>query len=400
MMHIFTILAVILALPVLVLWVQVLAAIVSTNGRRQLSQAPQVQSGSTQASSIQHRPTLAVLMPAHNESLVITQTIQSILPQLTSQDQLLVVADNCTDDTAAIAKKLGATVVERSHQTARGKGFALDFGLQHLKIKPPQVVLVIDADCIVAPDAIAALARACLRHQRPIQALYLMESQPNPSLKARIASFAWVVKNKVRPLGALVLHLPCQLMGTGMAFLWEDIIQANLASGHIVEDMKLGVDLTRLNKPPLFLPQALVTSVFPPTAAATNTQRARWEHGHLSVILSEAPRLLFESIKTMNMQMLGLVCDLIVPPLAVLTLMCLSLFIACFLLSAGLGLHIASILMLCLASAILLAWMYFGREIISLKQLCYAPIYALVKIPLYIKFFMNRQVEWVRSKRD
>jgi glycosyltransferase involved in cell wall biosynthesis len=346
------------------------------------------------------RQRLTVLMPAHNESLVILQTIQSILPQLSTEDKLLVVADNCSDDTSFIAKSLGASVIERKNSIQRGKGYALDFGLQHLKKNPPEVVLIIDADCIVSSGSVDKLARACVQFQRPIQALYLMEAQPSPNLKARVAAFAWLVKNKVRPLGSKALNMPCQLMGTGMAFLWNDIIKSNLASGHIVEDMKLGVDLTRLNKSPLFLAEALVTSVFPPSAEASNTQRARWEHGHLSVILNEAPSLLFEAFKTKNMQMLGLACDLIVPPLAVLTLMCVAFFSCCFVLSIQLGLTISTILLATLSCVILLAWYHFGRDIISFRQLCYAPIYALVKIPLYIKFFLNRQVEWVRSKRD
>ena len=374
-------------LPVLVFLLQVLAAIFLAKP-------------STLNLQADSRPIISVLMPAHNESLVIAQTIQSIMPQLSSQDQLLVVADNCEDDTATIARNLGATVIERTNLHARGKGYALDYGLQHLKAHPPQIVLIIDADCLVENDAINQLAIACVAYQRPIQALYLMQSQPNPSLKARIAEFAWLVKNKVRPLGFKALGLPCQLMGTGMAFLWADIVKVDLASGHIVEDMKLGVDFSRMNKAPVFLPQALVTSVFPPTAEATNTQRTRWEHGHLSMILTEAPRLFFEAIKTKNRQMLGLALDLIVPPLVALTLSCVALLIVSFLFSIQLALVLSTIVLFALTSAVLLAWGFFGRHIISFKQLCYAPIYALVKIPLYIKFFFNRQVEWVRSKRD
>ena len=376
-----------LMLPVSFLLVQVLAAIFAAK------------SASKNQSSV-IRPTLAVLMPAHNESLVIAQTVQSVLMQLTNQDQLLVVADNCTDDTAVIAKNLGANVLERANLNDRGKGYALDFGIQHLKNKPPQIVIIIDADCMVETGAIDALARVCYETQRPIQALYLMQPQPNPNLKARVAAFAWLVKNKVRPLGLKALGLPCQLMGTGMAFIWHDIVQINLASGHIVEDMKLGVDLTRMNKPPIFLPEALVTSIFPPSEEATNTQRARWEHGHLSVIMNEAPRLLIEAIKAKNIRMLALAYDLIIPPLAVLSLMCVIVFMLCFAISSKPLLLLASILLIALISSVLLAWLFFGRALISFKQLCFAPVYALAKIPLYIKFFVSRQVDWVRSKRN
>ena len=344
----FTFLVLALTLPVLFLLIQILAAIFLVKSNTLTGQG-------------YRRPVVAVLMPAHNESLVITQTIQSVLPQLSTKDQLLVVADNCNDDTALIARKLGANVIERIDKVQLGKGYALDFGLQYIKGNPPEVLVIIDADCIVSSGAIEKLVRACIDNKRPIQALYLMESQPSPSLKAKIATFAWIVKNKARPLGAKALNMPCQLMGTGMAFLWDDIIKSNLASGHIVEDMKLGVDLTRANKPPLFLAEALVTSVFPPTAQSANTQRVRWEHGHLSVILNEAPSLLFEAIKTRNAQMLALACDLIVPPIAVLTLMCVTVFACSYALPTQPALLITSALLVALSSTILLAWIFFWK---------------------------------------
>ena len=374
-------------LPVMVFLLQVLAAILLPKST--FKPQPDIA-----------RPSVAVLIPAHNESAVITNTIQTILSQLKAQDQLLVVADNCTDDTASIARNLGATVVERFNVTLRGKGYALDHGIQYLHNTPPQVVMIIDADCSISADFIQVLAQACVELQRPVQALDLMLAPANPSLKMRIAEFAWAVKNKVRPLGFKALGLPCQLMGTGMAFLWRDITKMSLANGHIAEDMKLGIDFCRAAKAPVFIPNVLVTSLFPQGEKASTAQRARWEHGHLGTIINEAPSLIVEALKTRNMHMFGLACDLIVPPLAVLVLLCVAIFVVSFIASAQLALLLSSLLLAALTIAVLLAWLFFGRNIISFQQLCYAPIYALVKIPLYIKFFLNRQVEWVRSKRD
>lgn len=377
--------AIVILLPVLVFLLQVLAAILLPKSVFKL---------------LAERPSVAVLIPAHNESLVITKTIQTILPQLLPQDQLLVVADNCTDDTANIVRSLGANVVERFNTTQRGKGYALDHGIQYLHNRPPQVVMIVDADCSISAHFIQVLAQACVQLQRPVQALDLMLAPANANLKMKIAEFAWAVKNKVRPLGFKALGLPCQLMGTGMAFLWSDITKMSLANGHIAEDMKLGIDFCRAAKAAVFIPDILVTSLFPQGEQATTTQRARWEHGHLGMIISEAPSLLLESIKSRNMQMFGLACDLIVPPLAVLVLLCVAVFIVSFIAQAQLALLLSSLLLAALTVAVLLAWLFFGRAIISFKQLCYAPIYAMIKIPLYIKFFLNRQVEWVRSKRD
>ena len=375
----------VLMLPVLVFLLQVMAAILLPK---------------SVFKPLAERPSIAVLIPAHNESLVITKTIQTILPQLLPQDQLLVVADNCTDETANMARSLGANVVERFNTTLRGKGYALDHGIQYLHNRPPQVVMIVDADCSLSAHFIQVLAQACVQLQRPVQSLDLMLAPANANLKMKIAEFAWAVKNKVRPLGFKALGLPCQLMGTGMAFLWTDITKMSLANGHIAEDMKLGIDFCRAAKAAVFIPDVLVTSLFPQGEQATTTQRARWEHGHLGMIISEAPSLLLESLKSRNMQMFGLACDLIVPPLAVLVLLCVAVFIVSFIAQAQLALLLSSLLLAALTVAVLLAWLFFGRAIISFKQLCYAPIYAMIKIPLYIKFFLNRQVEWVRSKRD
>lgn len=375
----------VLMLPVLVFLLQVMAAILLPK---------------SVFKPLAERPSVAVLIPAHNESLVITKTIQTILPQLLPQDQLLVVADNCTDETANMARSLGANVVERFNTTLRGKGYALDHGIQYLQNRPPQVVMIVDADCSLSAHFIQVLAQACVQLQRPVQSLDLMLAPANANLKMKIAEFAWAVKNKVRPLGFKALGLPCQLMGTGMAFLWTDITKMSLANGHIAEDMKLGIDFCRAAKAAVFIPDVIVTSLFPQGEQATTTQRARWEHGHLGMIISEAPSLLLESLKSRNMQMFGLACDLIVPPLAVLVLLCVAVFIVSFIAQAQLALLLSSLLLAALTVAVLLAWLFFGRAIISFKQLCYAPIYAMIKIPLYIKFFLNRQVEWVRSKRD
>src|ERR1700722_10861091 len=71
----------------------------------------------------------AVLIPAHNEALGIRDTIESVSGQLAASGRILVVADNCSDATAQIARDSGAEVLERTNATERGKGFALQAGL-------------------------------------------------------------------------------------------------------------------------------------------------------------------------------------------------------------------------------------------------------------------------------
>ena len=349
------------------------------------------------------RPQLAVLVPAHDESSVIRETLQSVLRQLRQGDRLLVVADNCSDDTARIAAASGAEVVERRDTSRRGKGYALDFGIRYLERQPPQLVVVVDADCEVAAGAIDGIARVSATTGRPVQALYLMKGPRLAGPTAPIVEFAFTVKNLVRPLGFLRLSLPCQLMGTGMAFPWDIIRSARLASGHIVEDMKLGVDLARAGRPPLFCPEALVLSRFPASADGRKTQRARWEHGHLAMILREGPRLLLEGLRG-KLGLLALALDMVVPPLALLALSIIVLVAfsaAHALLTFSLApLVAAGVIALMFGAAIGLSWLRFGMGILSFRRLLLGLVYALCKVPLYFGFVVRRQVEWVRSKRE
>ncbi|MGA2564251.1 MAG: glycosyltransferase family 2 protein [Steroidobacteraceae bacterium] len=378
-----------LLLPVVVLFVEVLLAVTGrADGRVPKSE----------------RPPIAVVMPAHNEATLIADTLRSIVPQLERFDRLIVVADNCSDETAATAAAEGAEVVVRTDSNRRGKGYALDAGVRHLEAESPGVVIIIDADCHVAANSIDRLVRCCARTARPVQALYLMHAGKNAGLNMRVAEFAWAVRNQVRPAGLHRLGLPCQLMGTGMAFPWFHIRSANLATGHIVEDLKLGIDLALAGTPPLFCPEALVTSDFPVSADGVQSQRTRWEHGHLSVILTEAPRLFWYALTRLNLQLLVMALDLSVPPLSLLVLQVVGIWVAstvmCVVTGAQFAFAVSTIAVALFALSVFLSWARFGRRIITLGDLVFSILYVLSKVPLYLRALVARQHAWVRSKRE
>ena len=390
-------LAVLILIPCCVLVVQVLAAL-----------APPRNAAKEQTVAI-NLPDVCVLMPAHNEAAGIAKAIESMLPQLSARTRLLVVADNCTDATASTVCALKSKcefieLVERQNSQFLGKGYALDHGVKTMASNPPDVVVVVDADCEISHNAVQTLSQQCVASKRPVQALYLMRSPENVGVKVKLAEFAWLVKNQVRALGFLRIGLPCQLMGTGMAFTWQQISQAKLASGHIVEDMQLGVDLALAGTPPLFCPNALVTSVFPSTAAGIAAQRTRWEHGHMSIIVSQVPKLLWWGIRRRNMSAFAMAIDLCVPPLSLLTLLISGTFTASLLLAWMGGSVVPGVVSLVdfamLGMSVISAWSGFGRSVISLWQLFQVPLYVLKKIPMYLYFFVKRQSAWVRSKRD
>jgi cellulose synthase/poly-beta-1,6-N-acetylglucosamine synthase-like glycosyltransferase len=379
-----------LSIPVLVLLLEVASSLVRARAH-------------PENSSI--RPNVAVLIPAHNESAGLLPTIQDVQSQLHSQDRLLVVADNCSDDTAAVARAGGCEVVERHDSRRIGKGFALDYGIRHLSCQPPEIVIVIDADCRIDPGSIDQLARECARKSRPVQALDLMVRSEKSPIDQCVAEFAWRLKNWVRPLGLLSLNMPCQLMGTGMAFPWAVIWSADLASGEVVEDLRLGLELAAVGKAPVFCPAARVTSVFPSSIEAARNQRERWEGGQLRIIIKTAPKMLLAAVEQRNLGLLVLVFDLLIPPLTILViLLMLDLFctiIAFFSLSQATPLFLSLCNLFALSAALLIAWNKFGRDILGSAQLSLLPKYGLEKIRLYIRlYFRKGSPLWVRTERD
>lgn len=350
------------------------------------------------------QPQVAVLMPAHNEAAGIKATLKSILPQLGEQDRLVVIADNCSDDTAAIARNLGATVLERENLAQKGKGYALDYGLRFLAQAPPDVVVMVDADCTVSPGCIEQLSHLAATQNRPVQALYLMEQPINPSAKDSISALAFLVKNFVRPLGLNNLQLPCLLTGTGMAFPWSTLHHVSLASGNIVEDMQLGLDLAIAGYAPLFCPPAKVTGQLPQQATAAKSQRTRWEHGHLQTLIAQVPRLLKASLQHRRLELSAIALEVAVPPLSLLVLLWLGSITGAILLGSLGKIWLPTLLLsaegLLLLLAIFAAWAKFGREHIPLKSLLAIPFYILWKLPLYFAFLLRPQKDWVRTERD
>jgi cellulose synthase/poly-beta-1,6-N-acetylglucosamine synthase-like glycosyltransferase len=350
------------------------------------------------------RPRVAVLLPAHNEASCISATIETLLPQLTDQDRLVVIADNCSDETAEIARGFGATVIERIDPVRRGKGYALDYGLRFIETDPPAVVVMADADCIVHQGAIDRIARLADAVSRPIQSTYLMERPANPGPNDAVSALAFMVKNVVRPRGLDRLGQPCLLYGTAMAFPWSVIAHAPLANSNIVEDMQLAVDLAIAGHPSVFCEEAKVTGRLPQQKTAAKSQRVRWEHGHLKTLLTQVPQLIKASLGQRRFDLLAIALDLCIPPLSLLVMMWAAIMGGA-LLAGALGASWIPAIFLAIQGLLILisiigAWAKFGRADLPARTLLAVPFYILWKIPLYFAFLVRPQTKWIRTERD
>ena len=346
---------------------------------------------------------LAVLIPAHNEALVLAETLQTLLPTLPAACRVVVIADNCTDETANIARWFGVDAVERTNADQRGKGYALKFGFAHLAADPPAAVVILDADCQVAPDAVRLLGQAVLATGRPVQGLYLCDSTAQGSPLQAVSALAFRFKNLVRMTGLARLAGLCYLTGSGMAIPWPLVNTARL-DGNVVEDMQWGIDLAAAGHAPLFLPAARVNSPLAQTRQGANTQRTRWEHGHLSTLLSQVPKLLWLAAKQRRWDLLCLACDLAIPPLSLLVATYVTVLLIAIV-AALLTSQLAPALVLLAVSplfflAIATGWFVHCRQVIPLRTLLIAPLYILRKLPIYGSFLWNRQRAWIRTERD
>jgi cellulose synthase/poly-beta-1,6-N-acetylglucosamine synthase-like glycosyltransferase len=390
--YILLILSITIGIPTAVLCIEIAAAGIRRHGPHSLVDR-------------ERRPRIAVLVPAHNESTTIVPTLADITAQMLPDDRLLVVADNCSDDTASVARTLGAEVIERHDISRIGKGYALDWGLRHLELDPPEIVVTIDADCTLGDGAIDRLATKCSSSGRPVQGLYLMNLSGDQRVNKQIAAFAWRIKNWARPCGLYNLGLSCQLTGSGMAFPWPVIHAVDLASGWIVEDLKLGLDLAAADHPPLFCPTARFASQFAVSADGSANQRKRWEHGHVMTIVKMAPHYFYVALTSRNLNLLTLTLDLIVPPLSLLAMLLVLIFVATGIGALlGFGINAFIVSAVCLASfvgALGFAWDSYGREVLPARAIWSVPSYVFTKLGLYRQLFAQRRTtQWIRTNRS
>ena len=380
------------AVPVVVLFTQVMASLLPAR--------------SDAESTVKPRVSIAVLIPAHNEEDVLAETIHCIQAQLSISDRIVVVADNCSDATAQVAKDLEVDVIERFCPDELGKGFALAYGIEHIRQKEtkPDVLVILDADCTINEGGIASIAAACQSRGRPVQALYLMRNRQGAGTSQKIAEFAWILKNQIRPQGFANLGLPCQLTGSGMAIPWKRIDSADFASSTIAEDLELGILYALKGIPPCFYPQSVVESYFPDNTEGRQSQRKRWEHGYLSVMGNYLPGLVIKGILKRDFNCLAVAFDLTIAPISLLVIImlvttCLALTHSALFGTSYLLLFWSTILAMFTAS-IVVAWQSRCSRVLDLHDILSVPGYVLKKFPLYYSYLKRRQVKWVKTARD
>lgn len=348
-----------------------------------------------------------IVVPAHNEEAGIARTVENLsrVDWPGAQRRILVVADNCSDATAARASEAGATVLERHDTERRGKGYALAHAFEKsLADGFADAVVVIDADTVVSPNLLAAFARRLEAGAQAAQAHYGVMN-PTASWRTRLMTVALGMFHKVRSLGRERLGVSCGLRGNGMCFTHAVLRQVPHDAFSIVEDLEYGIRLGRAGHRVHYAGEAEVLGEMVSSEKASRSQRRRWEGGRVQMMKLHGVPLLRDAVGKRSGLLLDLAMDVMVPPLSWVVLGVGGAWLVAAGLSAWAGrplvsLWAASAGVLGVGAYVLRGWWVSGVGPRGLLDLMWAPIYVVWKVWLMLRGPEEKKGEWVRTARE
>lgn len=351
----------------------------------------------------------AIVIPAHNEELLISQTLYSLFSLIypKSQYEVFVVADNCTDQTAQIARNIGATVLERNHDTLRGKGHALRFAFSEILEKNEfEGIVVFDADSQISGNYLCVMNHYMENGSRVIQSSDLVQPQPGV-WSSEMTRIGFTLYNLVRPLGRNFLNFSMGLRGNGMCFHPDVLKSIPWEAYSLTEDIEYGIILMLKEEHIQFVPEATVTAKMPENSKNAESQRERWEIGRYPIIARYSFPLIKKFFRTGKITYLDTFIDLVMPPMV--NLMIVILMFSFFnLIPAIFGFSNFLNFALLWGGLFTLSVMhlFIGFKAADVdrnlyKALIHVPKYAFWKLMLYIKAFtIGKQENWVRTTRE
>jgi 1,2-diacylglycerol 3-beta-glucosyltransferase len=344
-----------------------------------------------------------VLIPAHNEEQLLPSTLASLraLEYPAELFAVHVVADNCTDQTAAVARAAGAVVHERSDSIQIGKGYALQWLLQQVWQTNllHDAIIILDADTVVSPRLLSVLDARIARGERAIQCYYAVRN-PEQSWGASLRSVALAALHYLRPLGRSVLGGSTGLKGNGMVFV-ADLPRRYPWSAALTEDIEYHMALIMAGERVTFAPDAVVWAEMPGTLAAAQSQNVRWERGRIEMVRTYVPQLLGAAFKRRSFLLFDAAVEQLIPPF--------SLVVAASVVCLPLGLLLGSVTATVLGAFILVGQVIYVLSSLLLARvprqiytaLLYAPLFVFWKVWLYVRVLLGRDKRgWVRTARN
>lgn len=345
----------------------------------------------------------AFLIPAHNEERLLPEVLANLQqieypPELYT---LFVVADNCSDATAQVARAAGAVVYERTNSAELGKGYALNWLIAHVAERPERydAMIVLDADTVVSANFLHVMDARIARGERVIQAYYAVRD-PDTAWSTALRSVALTVLHYVRPQGRMVIGGTTGLKGNGMVFA-SDIVQQRPFSGGLTEDIEYHMELVLDGERAMFAPDAVVWAEMPDTLKAADSQNARWERGRIEMMQRYVPRLLREAARQRNFVLFDAAMEHLIPPFSVLIGASVAALGAGVVLRSKPAIIAGAGLIGGQAVYVVTGLILTGAPPKTYQALLYAPILVIWKILLYLRVLFGAGPSgWVRTARN
>jgi 1,2-diacylglycerol 3-beta-glucosyltransferase len=346
-----------------------------------------------------------IVVPAHDEETEIAGTVESLFAVDYPREQfrVLVIADNCTDRTAATAAAAGAQVIVRDDLARRGKGYALACAFHRsLADGFADAVVVVDADTVVSGNLLSAFAAHFDAGAEVLQAEYGVRN-PLESWRTRLMTIALAAFHGVRSLARERLRLSCGLRGNGMGFSKAILRAVPPSAFSIVEDLEYGLQLGRAGCRVQYVDEAKVLGQMVVTERASQSQRQRWESGRRTIVRLQGLPLLGEALRRRDLLLFDLLVDLLVPPVG--ELVAINAVGAALCVFVG-GVHGAVAPWIWGASLaglllyVLRGWALSGIGLYGVVDLLWAPVYVVWKLTLRFRHRGRRPEDWVRTTRE
>ncbi|HEX3016158.1 MAG TPA: glycosyltransferase family 2 protein, partial [Desulfobacteria bacterium] len=228
----------------------------------------------------------AVIIAAHNEERVVEGVIRSIQKQDYPEDlyRIMVICDNCTDNTVQVVKENGVLAFERKNDGARGKGYALQWMFERLFKMDEKfdAVVVLDADNVISHNYLLSMNDMLCKGHKVIQG-YLDSKNPDDSWVSISYAIAYWFMGRMWQLARYRLGLPNALGGTGMCFEISTLKDLGWNATSLTEDLEFTMKSVLHGIRPVWAHYAKVYDEKPIGFQASWNQRLRWMQGHWDV---------------------------------------------------------------------------------------------------------------------
>jgi cellulose synthase/poly-beta-1,6-N-acetylglucosamine synthase-like glycosyltransferase len=345
-----------------------------------------------------------LIVPAHNEESGIARTVASLRAVDWPADRfrVLVVADNCTDQTAALARAAGAQVLERHDAALRGKGYALAHGFAHsLHDGWATAVVVIDADAEASANLLEAFACRIEAGAMAVQAHYGILN-PWASWRTQLITIAKGAFHIVRSRARERLGVSCGIRGNGWCVTHELLRRVPYQCYSLTEDLEYGITLGLAGIRVAYADEAHADADMVSNETIARKQRQRWEEGRFAMIRTRTLPLLRAALARRSGICLDLALDLLVLPLSYVALnlaalIMLAALMAIWIPGAWFWCGWALLCLVTLFLHVMRGWQVSGIGRRGLLALARVPGFLLWKIMVLLG---RKSQAWVRTERE